>query len=100
MIENIMNALIEPMKILAVIIITVLLIAFIGYSAETVLDKFCCTKDETCGKQQPAEVSSKSELVTTSYTFIMKDGTTNYVDLTQVKEMNTNFDFIKKETTP
>ena len=97
MIERIINALVEPMKIIALACIVILLIVLLGYTAEVVMDKLGWTKVEMRVKQQPVEVSSKSALVPVSYTFIMNDGTTNYVDLTQVKEMNTNYDFVKVE---
>lgn len=55
--------------------------------------------NETTNRQeQKVELPAKTSILApVSYTFIMKDGTTNFVDLTKVKEMNTNYDFVKKE---
>ena len=57
------------------------------------------TANETTNRQeQKVELPAQTSILApVSYTFVMKDGTTNFVDLTKVKEMNTNYDFIKKE---
>lgn len=64
-----------------------------NFLRKTYRDRYSCV--QTAETQPP--VRSSSRLAVTSYTFIMKDGTTNVVDLTQVKEMTTNLDLVKEE---
>ena len=84
--------------IITVLIVLVVIDPFVEFKMPNFLrkaykDRHSCVQTS----ETPSPVRSSSRLAVTSYTFIMKDGTTNVVDLTQVKEMTTNLDLIKEE---
>ena len=84
--------------IITVLIVIVIADPFVEFKMPDFLRKaYRDRHDRAQTTETPLPVRSSSRLVTTSYTFIMKDGTTNVVDLTQVKEMTTNLDLIKEE---
>ena len=88
--------------IMLLVIIVIATAQFLGFRMPSCLrtdykGMYGCKHDRAQTAETPPPVRSSSRLVTTSYTFIMKDGTTNVVDLTQVKEMTTNLDLVKEE---